>query len=74
MDERAARAIVEARRLRRSWGPRKLVAWLAARDPSLLPPAPAAAPAARALCSRARVWSSLAAAGSADAPSTPGNG
>ncbi|MEN8159515.1 MAG: IS481 family transposase [Myxococcota bacterium] len=43
MDERVARAIVEARRGHPTWGPKKLVAWLAARDPSLRLPAPSSA-------------------------------
>jgi hypothetical protein len=43
MDERGARAVVEARRLHPTWGPKKLVACLAVRDPSLRLPAPSKA-------------------------------
>lgn len=43
MDERAARAIVWARRHHPTWGPKKLVAWLADRDASLRLPAASSA-------------------------------
>ena len=40
MDTRAAEALVRARRGHPTWGPRKLVAWLAEREPTLRLPAP----------------------------------
>lgn len=39
IEPRVARALVEARRLHPSWGPRKLLAWLAQRHPGLELPA-----------------------------------
>lgn len=43
MDERVARALVSARKRHPTWGPKKLVAWLAEKDPSLDLPAPSTA-------------------------------
>lgn len=40
MSEEAERAILTARRRHPTWGPRKLLAWLAAREPKLELPAP----------------------------------
>jgi len=43
ISDRVAQAICEARRAHPSWGPRKLLGWLAPREPTL--PLPAASPA-----------------------------